>query len=110
MKLLQHPRMEDVDLATVLHACADPTRLKLLLDISRNPGKTCGTFEAEVSKSTLSGHFKVLRESGLIRQDQGPGNSRLNWLRTSELDEQFPGVIPSVLSAFERENKSRLGM
>lgn len=107
VKLLQHPRVDDLDLATVLHACADPTRLKLLLDISRNPGKTCGTFEAEVSKSTLSGHFKVLRESGLIRQDQGPGNSRLNWLRIGEVDERFPGVIPSVLSAFERECGSR---
>jgi DNA-binding transcriptional ArsR family regulator len=107
VKLLQHPRPEDLDLATVLHACADPTRLKLLLDISRNPGKTCGTFEADVSKSTLSGHFKVLREAGLIRQDPGPGNSRLNWLRISEVEDRFPGVIPSVLSAFEQEFGSR---
>nr|WP_239437959.1 helix-turn-helix domain-containing protein [Arthrobacter alpinus] len=88
---------------TVLHACADLTRLKLLLDLRQSPGKTCGTFETDVSKSTLSGHFKVLREAGLIRQESGPGNSRLNWLRISELETRFPGVIPSILDAFKQD-------
>ncbi|WP_426988564.1 ArsR/SmtB family transcription factor [Pseudarthrobacter sp. Y6] len=103
MKLLQHPRVEDFDLAALMHACSDPTRLKLLLDLSHNPGKTCGTFDADVSKSTLSGHFKVLREAGLIRQEHGPGNSRLNWLRINDVETRFPGVIPTVLNALEQE-------
>ncbi|MHA7306925.1 ArsR/SmtB family transcription factor [Arthrobacter sp. TMN-49] len=102
MKPLLHPRADDLDLTRILHACADPTRLRLLVDINAEPGKTCGTFESELSKSTLSAHFKVLRESGLIRQELGPGNSRLNWPRTGEIQARFPDVISAILKSATR--------
>jgi DNA-binding transcriptional ArsR family regulator len=104
MKPLFHPRVDDLDLSTILHACADPTRLRLLADINTEPGKTCGTFETELSKSTLSAHFKVLRESGLIRQELGPGNSRLNWPRTTEVQSRFPDVISAILKSATRSH------
>jgi DNA-binding transcriptional ArsR family regulator len=104
MKPLFHPRVEDLDLSTILHACADPTRLRLLADINAEPGKTCGTFETELSKSTLSAHFKVLRESGLIRQELGPGNSRLNWPRTAEVQSRFPDVVSAILKSITRSD------
>ncbi|HEY8702675.1 MAG TPA: helix-turn-helix domain-containing protein [Arthrobacter sp.] len=99
MKPLFHPRVEDLDLSTVLHACADPTRLRLLADINAEPGKTCGTFQTDLSKSTLSAHFKVLRESGLIRQELGPGNSRHNWPRTAEVQSRFPDVLSAIIKS-----------
>lgn len=99
MKPLFHPRVEDLDLSTLLFACADPTRLRLLADINAEPGRTCGMFETPLSKSTLSAHFKALREAGLIRQETGPGNSRTNWPRTAELQARFPGVVSAILNA-----------
>ena len=105
MKPLFHPRIEDLNLPTILHACADPTRLRLLREINAEPGKPCGTFETELSKSTLSAHFKVLRESGLIRQELSAGNSRLNWPRTKEIQTRFPGVIGSILKSAARNHQ-----
>lgn len=104
MKPLFHPRVEDLDLSTILHACADPTRLRLLGEINTEPGKTCGTFNTTLAKSTHSAHFKVLRESGLIRQEISAGNSRRNWPRTEEIESRFPGVISSILKSTTRSN------
>lgn len=106
MKSLPHPRTEDLDLVDVLSACAEPTRLRLLSEISLQPGKSCGTFAVEIAKSTLSGHFKILRESGLIRQSQGPKNSRINEIRTDDLNQRFPGLLEAVLHAWSTQTPS----
>jgi DNA-binding transcriptional ArsR family regulator len=100
MSYLPHPRVEDVELPAVLRAMSDSTRLALLAEITRRPGKPCGTFETEMAKSTLSAHFKTLRSAGLIHQSVGPGNSRLNWPRTEELDTRFPRLVATVLEAY----------
>jgi len=99
MTALFHPNVEDFDLFRILHACANPTRLQLLADIRAEPGKTSGSFRTESAKSTLSAHFKVLRESGLIRQELGKGTSRRNWLRDDELQSRFPDLVPSILKS-----------
>ena len=52
----------------------------------------CTTFALPVSKSTQSGHFKVLREAGVIRQ-RDEGTRRLNRLRRADLDPRFPGLL-----------------
>ncbi|MFF8711812.1 ArsR/SmtB family transcription factor [Streptomyces sp. NPDC015184] len=75
---------------------------QIVRTLSRADGKPCGTFGINLSKSTLSAHFKVLREAGIIRQEAAPGNSRVNTLRREELDARFPGLLGSVLDAAER--------
>ena len=45
-----------------------------------------------MSKSTQSGHFKALREAGVIRQ-RDEGTRRLNRLRRADLDARFPGLL-----------------
>jgi len=49
-----------------------------------------------VSNSTLSHHFKVLREARVIEMRPN-GHLRLNRLHRAELDERFPGLLDSVL-------------
>ena len=58
--------------------------------------RACGTFRLGVSNSTLTHHFKVLREAGVI-ETQPQGHLRLNRLRREELDARFPGLLDSVL-------------
>ncbi|MFB7666083.1 ArsR/SmtB family transcription factor [Kitasatospora sp. NPDC056138] len=95
---LHHPDVEEIDLLDVLHALADPTRMAIVQTLWAEPERACGTFPVDVAPSTLSHHFKVLRESGVIRQ-RGEANRRLNELRRDELQARFPGVLDAVLAA-----------
>ncbi len=51
-----------------------------------------------VPKSTLSQHFKALREAGLIRSERR-GVEMLNTSRCAEIDSRFPGLIAAIINA-----------
>jgi DNA-binding transcriptional ArsR family regulator len=93
------PDVEEFELPAVLHALSDPQRLQIVrqLAASEEPIK-CGTFDLEVSKSTRTHHFRVLREAGLI-ETRRDGTSRLSTLRRAELESRFPGLLEAVLGA-----------
>ena len=57
-----------------------------------------------VPKSTLSQHFKVLREAGLIRSERR-GVEMQNASRCAEVESRFPGLIPAVMSAYDAQQK-----
>ncbi|WP_037570901.1 ArsR/SmtB family transcription factor [Phaeacidiphilus oryzae] len=93
-----HPAPEEMDLRTVLHALADPLRYQVIAALAaapENTERTCASFALPVSKSTLTHHFRVLRESGLVQQVDR-GNSRMAALRRAELDARFPGLLDLV--------------
>ncbi|GHC55080.1 ArsR/SmtB family transcription factor [Streptomyces flavofungini] len=93
-----HPRPDEMDLRTVLHALADPLRFAVIAQFLREPEeaeRTCAYFQLPVSKSTTSHHFKVMREAGLLRMVDN-GNSRSVVLRRRELDARFPGLLALV--------------
>ena len=60
--------------------------------------RPCGSFDLDISKSTKTHHFRVLRESGLITQE-AQGNCRMTSLRREDLDARFPGLLDAVLAA-----------
>ncbi|MEV3856861.1 helix-turn-helix transcriptional regulator [Streptomyces sp. NPDC050095] len=93
-----HIHPADVSLETALLALADPVRRALVRDLAGSPdfSRTCGTFDVPVTKATLSRHFSVLRESGLLEQ-RDSGAKRFNRLRRAEFDERFPGLLDLVL-------------
>lgn len=95
-----HASPAEVALQTALDALADPIRRRIVRELARDPDwvRPCGTFtHLPVAKSTLSHHFAVLREAGLLEQrDAGP--RRLNRLRRPEFDERFPGLLALVLA------------
>jgi DNA-binding transcriptional ArsR family regulator len=96
---LYHPQAEELDLPTVLHALSDAQRLQIVRELSADPEpRACGGFDVNVSKSTCTHHFRVLREAGVIEQRQ-LGTSRLNSLRRDDLDARFPGLLDAVLAA-----------
>ena len=93
-----HPERDEMDLGTVLSALADPLRRKVVYDLIHCPHgheRTCVSFALPVSKASLTHHFRVLREAGLIRQENR-GNSRAATLRRSDMDARFPGLLALV--------------
>ncbi|MFG2222251.1 ArsR/SmtB family transcription factor [Streptomyces sp. NPDC048644] len=68
-----------------------------LADAEPDGELACTSFALPVSKSTQSGHFKVLREAGVIRQ-RDEGTRRLNRLRRDDLDARFPGLLDIAVS------------
>ena len=92
-----HPPREDIDLGAVLHALSDPTRLQIVAALDARPDACpTGSFDVQVSKSTCTHHFRVLREAGVVRQ-QADGTARLNTLRREDLDARFPGLLDAIL-------------
>src|SRR5215208_435720 len=97
---IPHPAREELELAHVLHALSDPVRLRIVSGLAAGAGRSCGSFELPVTKSTCTHHFKVLREAGVIAQRQ-QGTARLNTLRREDLDARFPGLLDTVLRAVD---------
>ncbi|WP_030238233.1 ArsR/SmtB family transcription factor [Streptomyces sp. NRRL S-350] len=93
-----HPSTEEMDLRMVLNALADPLRygvISALLREAEGAARTCASFNLPVSKSTITHHFRVLREAGLVRQVDR-GNSRAATLRRDDLDRRFPGLLDLI--------------
>ncbi|NEB74565.1 helix-turn-helix domain-containing protein [Streptomyces sp. SID14478] len=93
-----HIHPADVPLEAALVALADPVRRTLVRELAGGPDweRACGTFDVPVTKATLSRHFSVLRESGLLEQ-RDAGSKRFNRLRREEFDARFPGLLDLVL-------------
>lgn len=93
------PTREELKLEAVLHALSDPQRLKIVRALAEDPTpRPCGSFGLDVTKSTKTHHFRVLREAGLISQ-QAEGTCRMSSLRRDDLDARFPGLLDAVLAA-----------
>lgn len=95
---VSHPEIADVELDDVLRALADPTRRRIVRMLIADGDRACGTFGLNVAASTLSHHFKALRQAGIILQ-YDEGRKRMNTLRLKELSERFPGLVDKVLDA-----------
>lgn len=93
---LEQPETEEIEILEVLRALADRTRLALVAHLEHVPERACGTFPVDVAPSTLSHHFKILREAGVIHQRE-VGRQRMTSLRRDDLNARFPGLLDSVL-------------
>ena len=95
---LSHPDVEAVEVDDVLRALADPTRRQIVRLLLSDGDRACGTFGLPVAASTLSHHFRTLRNAGILRQ-YDDGRQRMNTLRLDEMDVRFPGLVRVVLDA-----------
>jgi ArsR family transcriptional regulator len=83
-------------MSSVFKALADPTRRQVLALLRERPmsaGELADRFD--VSKPTMSAHFSVLREAGLI-DARKQGKSILYSLRMSVLEEALMGLAQTV--------------
>jgi DNA-binding transcriptional ArsR family regulator len=96
---LHHPDVNELELPAVLHALSDPQRLEIVRALADSDGPcACGSIQLGVSKSTMTHHYRVLRESGVIRQ-QRRGTTKLTELRRDDLAARFPGLLDAVLTS-----------
>jgi DNA-binding transcriptional ArsR family regulator len=100
---LFHPSIEDVTVEAILHALSDPVRVAIFADIvgsacSQNCSNFLNISEKAIPKSTLSQHFKALREAGLIRGERR-GVEMHNTSRCAEIEKRFPGLIKAIVKA-----------
>jgi DNA-binding transcriptional ArsR family regulator len=100
---LFHPSIEEITVEGILHALSDPVRVAIYADIvSQECSQNCSTFltvsEKTIPKSTLSQHFRELREAGLIRGERR-GVEVHNTSRCTEIEQRFPGLIQAIVNA-----------
>src|SRR4051794_25762105 len=98
MRELHHPSSTELDLSSVLHALSDPARLSIVRHLAHEGECSCGHFELGISKATLSHHFRVLRESGVVHA-RPEGRKRYLTLRAEDLETRFPGLLEAVLGS-----------
>jgi DNA-binding transcriptional ArsR family regulator len=103
MKPLVHPALDSITVEGILHALSDPIRVEIFSKIAASGcAATCSSFltvkEKAVPKSTLSQHFKVLRESGLIYSERA-GVEMRNTSRCAEIETRFPGLLSAIVAS-----------
>jgi DNA-binding transcriptional ArsR family regulator len=115
MRPLFHPSVEDVTVEAILHALSDPVRAAIYADIVGSEcSQNCSSFlrvsERNIPKSTLSQHFKALRDAGLIRGERR-GVEMHNTSRCAEIEKRFPGLIMAIVNAHnvQLEGQTRVG-
>ncbi|MBZ9656778.1 ArsR/SmtB family transcription factor [Phyllobacterium lublinensis] len=98
MRQFRHPPISDIQLESVLYALSDPVRLSIVRQLAREGEATCAALDGGRPKSSMSHHFRVLRECGIVKT-RNDGTSHMNELRRADLDSAFPGLLAAVLAA-----------
>lgn len=97
MRAFKHPPLQDLTLERVLYAMSDPVRLEIVRCLAGVPEATCGELDGGRPKSSMSHHFRVLRDAGLV-QTRSVGTTHMNALRADDLESRFPGLLQSILA------------
>ena len=94
------PDLSEVAMVDVLRAVADPIRLRIVQTLADGgPHAKCGEhWGFGVHKSTMTHHFRILRQAGLTRTTV-TGRTHTIELRRDELEASFPGLIDALSGA-----------
>jgi DNA-binding transcriptional ArsR family regulator len=106
---LFHPSLDAITVEGILHALSDPVRVAIFADIvAQECSQNCSMFlsvsDKAIPKSTLSQHFRALREAGLIRGERR-GVEMYNTSRCAEIEKRFPGLLRAIVNAHTIESK-----
>lgn len=97
MRPFKHPAASELSLERVLYALSDSIRLDIVRHLARVDAATCGELDGGRPKSTVSHHFKVLREAGLVFTKNN-GTIHMNTLRRADIESRFPGLLAAILT------------
>jgi len=93
----------------LLYAMSDPVRVRICAELAQAEGTmNCAAFlpngNTKIPKSTMSQHFKILREAGLIRSER-KGVELKNSSRCPELKKKYGPMLTEILQAYANEDK-----
>lgn len=101
--IANHPEREQIRLENVLFALGNPLRLEIIRILADGSEQSCNALRHEdVAKSTMTHHWRVLRDSGVIWQ-RPQGRENLISLRQEDLDARFPGLLDTLLKVMQQE-------
>jgi DNA-binding transcriptional ArsR family regulator len=104
-----HPPRDDITLEGVLAALADPMRLRIVRSmVDQHSCMSCTEAAPcpDMAKSTLSNHFRILREAGLVHTEK-KGVEHRNTVRFDDLGARFPGLLETILRLSVAEDRHR---
>jgi DNA-binding transcriptional ArsR family regulator len=101
--ITDHPEPARIHLVDVLTALGNPLRLSIVRVLADGGEHNCGSILPSVAKSTLTRHWRVLRDAGVIWQRPSGREYQLS-LRREDLDARFPGLLDALLDAAGRDN------
>ncbi|TPG08194.1 ArsR family transcriptional regulator [Rhodanobacter glycinis] len=112
MRPLVHPSIEDITVEGILHALSDPVRVAIYAELASSTcTNICSNFlqvsDRSIPKSTLSQHFRALREAGLVRSERH-GVEMHNTSRCMEIEQRFPGLLAAILNAHRIQSAGRV--
>lgn len=82
----------------VLAALGHPIRLAAVRILATQGETYCGAIDTGASPSTMTTHWRILRESGVVSQ-RVDGRRHYMTLRHDDLDVFCPGLLDAVLTA-----------
>lgn len=94
------PREEplaDLKMVDMLQVLGDPIRLQIVTGLAERGEAGCSQLGLPVSKSTVTHHFQVLRDAGVIAS-RNVGTARISHLRREEMERYFPGLLEAILT------------
>ncbi|MCT4706753.1 helix-turn-helix domain-containing protein [Enterobacteriaceae bacterium H11S18] len=100
--IANHPEREQIRLENVLFALGNPLRLDIIRTLAEQGELACGNLRKDIAKSTMTHHWRVLRDSGVIWQ-RPQGRENLISLRREDLDAKFPGLLETLLRVMQEE-------
>ncbi|MEU4547440.1 ArsR/SmtB family transcription factor [Nonomuraea dietziae] len=101
----RHPDRDQIRIENVLSALGNPLRLAVIRVLDAGGEHNCGgvlNLLGVTSKSTMTHHWRVLRDSGVIWQ-QPSGRENLLTLRRDDLDARYPGLLDAILAGAVRD-------
>lgn len=104
MRSVACPSIDDITLESIFYALGNKDRLQIVNNLYRASNDGTGALACcnatkgldNLSPSTASHHFRILREGGLVKSTRD-GKECYNTLRLDELEQKFPGVLKSII-------------
>jgi DNA-binding transcriptional ArsR family regulator len=97
MRPFKHPDPDDLELDRIFYALSDPVRLDIVRRLGAGGEQNCSALDGGRPKSSMSHHFRVLRDAGLVwTRNDGP--THMNRLRREDVDGRFPGLLAAILA------------
>ena len=111
MQPLYHPPVSEITVQGILHALSDPVRVRIFAQLAaaecpQNCSAFCEIGDTPLPKSSLSQHFKVLRDAGLIRSER-KGVELQSRTRCEEFHDRFGPLVEAIIKAYNAEAKTK---